>query len=224
MNNVNARRNLKLVVSNPVLLGTVSPLGLGNRRHDLCRLVVIPGGRKIAGRDQPQRSKVKPLKNSTARRTIPAPDAGQLRQSEPSLVGQLGEGHSVALKVLVDGHAQSYRHGNSDVNSELRPETTTAEGRAPYSGGMNEIKRLRKAKGLTQEQLAAELGIAKGTFSRMESGKLPLKEWQIRQLADIFGVHPGAILAPMNIETVIESLGEDERAILRRLFAKMNAA
>lgn len=33
MNNVNARRNLKLVVSNPVLLGDVSPLGFGNKWH-----------------------------------------------------------------------------------------------------------------------------------------------------------------------------------------------
>ncbi|MFI9332611.1 helix-turn-helix domain-containing protein [Kitasatospora sp. NPDC052868] len=55
-----------------------------------------------------------------------------------------------------------------------------------------ELRRLRKAKGMTMRQVAAFLDCSEPRVSRLETGKLTgatLKAGELRRLADLFGVH-----------------------------------
>lgn len=53
---------------------------------------------------------------------------------------------------------------------------------------VNNLKRLRKASGLTEEQLANLLNISRSAYANYESGirEMPLKE--LEKTADIFGI------------------------------------
>lgn len=53
---------------------------------------------------------------------------------------------------------------------------------------MNRLKELRKAKKLTQEELAREIGISKITVLRWENGERQIKLDKAQKLADFFGV------------------------------------
>ena len=53
---------------------------------------------------------------------------------------------------------------------------------------MNRLKQLRKAKGLTQEELANTLGVTKLTISRWENEEVQIKSDKAKQLADYFEV------------------------------------
>lgn len=59
---------------------------------------------------------------------------------------------------------------------------------------MNNLKRLRKQKGLTQEELANELGITKRGYQRIEAEDVQIKPQKLKALADYFGVSEGYIL------------------------------
>lgn len=59
---------------------------------------------------------------------------------------------------------------------------------------MNNLKWLRKQKGLTQEELASELGITKRGYQRIESEEVQIKRQKLKALADYFGVSEGYIL------------------------------
>ena len=59
---------------------------------------------------------------------------------------------------------------------------------------MNNLKWLRKQKGLTQEELASELGITKRGYQRIESEEVQIKPQKLKALADYFGVSEGYIL------------------------------
>lgn len=55
--------------------------------------------------------------------------------------------------------------------------------------------RLRKAKGITQEQVGKALGVSQGTVSRFEKGKIgSLKHRQVMQLAKLFEVSIGDLV------------------------------
>ncbi len=56
------------------------------------------------------------------------------------------------------------------------------------------IKRLRKEKGLTQEQLAEEVGVSLMTVRRWEWGESIPKSNMLLKLADVFGLSPEALL------------------------------
>lgn len=58
-----------------------------------------------------------------------------------------------------------------------------------HSGKM--IKRLRKARGLTQEELGLKLGVTKATIQKYESGNIVnLKVETMKKLCEIFNVDP----------------------------------
>lgn len=59
---------------------------------------------------------------------------------------------------------------------------------------MNNLKWLRKQKGLTQEELASELGITKRGYQRIEAEEVQIKPQKLKALADYFGVSEGYIL------------------------------
>ena len=59
---------------------------------------------------------------------------------------------------------------------------------------MNNLKWLRKQKGLTQEELASELGITKRGYQRIETEEVQIKPQKLKALADYFDVSEGYIL------------------------------
>lgn len=57
------------------------------------------------------------------------------------------------------------------------------------------IKKLRKEKGLTQQELGEMLGVQKSAIAKYENGRVPnLKKETISKLADIFNVTPNYLL------------------------------
>ena len=57
------------------------------------------------------------------------------------------------------------------------------------------IKKLRKEKGLTQQQLGEMLGVQKSAIAKYENGRVPnLKKETISRLAEIFNVTPNYLL------------------------------
>ena len=59
---------------------------------------------------------------------------------------------------------------------------------------MNNLKKLRKDKGLTQQELAQEMETTKLTISNWENEKHTIKAEKAKQLADFFGVTVGYLL------------------------------
>lgn len=58
----------------------------------------------------------------------------------------------------------------------------------------NKIKTLRKEKGLTQQELADEIGVTKRTIIAWENGERDIKPKKAQQLADEFGVSVAFLL------------------------------
>ena len=57
------------------------------------------------------------------------------------------------------------------------------------------IKKLRKEKGLTQQQLGELLGVQKSAIAKYENGRVPnLKKETLTKLAEIFNVSPNYLL------------------------------
>ena len=63
---------------------------------------------------------------------------------------------------------------------------------------MNNLKKLRKSKGLTQQELAQEMETTKLTISNWENEKHTIKADKAQQLADYFGVSVGYLLGYSN--------------------------
>lgn len=59
---------------------------------------------------------------------------------------------------------------------------------------MNNLKKLRKSKGLTQEELAKYIGISQNSYSYWENDKVKIDNASILKLADYFGVSVDYIL------------------------------
>lgn len=57
------------------------------------------------------------------------------------------------------------------------------------------IKRLRKEHGLTQDELARKAGYTdRSSIAKIERGSVDLSQSKIKQFADIFGVTPGDLM------------------------------
>lgn len=61
----------------------------------------------------------------------------------------------------------------------------------------NRLKKLRIGKGVTQEDLADQVGTHHSTIQRFESGKRPLREPYIQNIAAALGIHPGELFEEM---------------------------
>lgn len=59
---------------------------------------------------------------------------------------------------------------------------------------MNRLKQLRKEKGLTQQEVADEIGVTKRTYIYLENEESQIKTNKASQLADYFGVSVGYLL------------------------------
>jgi transcriptional regulator with XRE-family HTH domain len=61
------------------------------------------------------------------------------------------------------------------------------------------LRTLREEKNLTQEYMAAELGISQNTYSQLETGKAAIKVQMLLEIARILDVDPGTLLTPDTI-------------------------
>ncbi|QHL87988.1 helix-turn-helix domain-containing protein [Nibribacter ruber] len=75
--------------------------------------------------------------------------------------------------------------------------------------GINtKIKAARKARGLTQEAVAEELGMTKGNLSRMEKGDVAFSPERIETLARLFGM---TVEELATFETLEEKVNREDR-------------
>lgn len=68
-----------------------------------------------------------------------------------------------------------------------------------YTGGVVDVPRLRELRErypLTQDELAARVGITRAALSRIEAGKAEPRPSTIRKLAASLGVTPADLMAP----------------------------
>ncbi|MBE6936382.1 MAG: helix-turn-helix transcriptional regulator [Ruminococcaceae bacterium] len=71
---------------------------------------------------------------------------------------------------------------------------------------MNQIKKLRKARGLLQSQLAAELGVHQTAVSQWETGRTDPDVSSAHRLADFFGVTLDEVLGHSKKEEQLEEV------------------
>lgn len=74
---------------------------------------------------------------------------------------------------------------------------------APDPNDGNRIADARKAKGVTQQELADRLGIHSVTMSKLERGKMQLTTKWINRIAEALGVDAGEIWTPTSYEELI---------------------
>jgi transcriptional regulator with XRE-family HTH domain len=63
------------------------------------------------------------------------------------------------------------------------------------------VKQWRKAKGLTQEQLAERVGVTPGTISQLETGRINYTQPLLEKLAEEFRCSPGDLL---NVDPTVD--------------------
>lgn len=87
------------------------------------------------------------------------------------------------------------------------------------------IKKLRKEKGVTLQQLANEIEVTKSTLSRYENGRREPKSHIVQKLASYFNCSTDYILANTDERHTAESIKkqyEDENVDVEELFERFN--
>jgi transcriptional regulator with XRE-family HTH domain len=69
------------------------------------------------------------------------------------------------------------------------------DGEKRYIDKMLRLKKIRKASGLTQAEIAAKLGIDLTNYNRLENGKVNLTYAKMKDIADILGVDPKDLIS-----------------------------
>lgn len=77
-----------------------------------------------------------------------------------------------------------------------------------------QLRLLRKRRKLSQEKLAAQIGLTQGMISQLESGKSDYTRSHIEQLAQFFKVDAAELVATEGVESIysiLRSLPENDR-------------
>lgn len=74
---------------------------------------------------------------------------------------------------------------------------------------MNRLKELRKEKGLTQQELAKDIGVHYRTLQNWENGKAEIKTDKAQQLADFLGVSLLYLMGYDHTEKAIKDLKKE---------------
>lgn len=85
------------------------------------------------------------------------------------------------------------------------------------------LKELRKARGWTQEEVAARAGLSKSFYSEIESGKKPANSQRLKKFADVFDVPAYELIDDASVDEellthlrTMQTLSEDDRkAVIR---------
>jgi transcriptional regulator with XRE-family HTH domain len=98
------------------------------------------------------------------------------------------------------------------------------------------IKKIRKERGLQQKEVAIEVGVDQSNYNKMENGKRDPSVTVLKKLADLFGVTVDYIIEPtddMPKEVIIEDktaneqlrliadLDDDDKAMVFKMINKM---
>jgi transcriptional regulator with XRE-family HTH domain len=75
------------------------------------------------------------------------------------------------------------------------------------------IRKLRDNLGYSQEYVAAKLGIAQNTYSKIETGQSPLTIERAKKLAELFEVEPDFFFSDQEIGVVNHNNGNDYKLI-----------
>lgn len=89
---------------------------------------------------------------------------------------------------------------------------------------MNRLKELRKEKGLTQQELADEIGTTKLTVLNWENNKHAIKTDKAQKLAEFFGVSVGYLLGFEQQLINDNEFLRDENTRLNKEFSELNHA
>ena len=123
----------------------------------------------------------------------------QLHGYPPSLARGVSDANYAAPSYLVNGHGDL-------PGAEYAPVAYIYQ---MHPG--NRIRQLRKAAGLTQEQLADRTGFAQDRISNYENGRRPLRLAEMRVIARELGCSPADLLAD---DDNPERLSPQEKALL----------
>lgn len=86
------------------------------------------------------------------------------------------------------------------VNSLNAGEALAAGSDSPHDLGMEEVRRIREARGLTQAQLADRSGLNQATISKIERGTANVTLDVILHIAEALGVQPFELFAQPELE------------------------
>lgn len=76
----------------------------------------------------------------------------------------------------------------------------------------NNLRAARKAKGLTQKEVAAYIGISQNNYSYWENGKVKIDNESLQKLADFFGVTTDYLLGRSSSATAIQDRPDSDLA------------
>ena len=83
----------------------------------------------------------------------------------------------------------------------------------------NRIKDLRKAKKMTQVELAQALGVTQGTIQKLETNQVALDTKWMRRIAEILEIEPYELL-PLDMQP--QSITPEEMEVLRAIRKSFN--
>ncbi len=73
------------------------------------------------------------------------------------------------------------------------------------------IKNLRERLGISQEAIAEKINLSQVTYSKIETGKRPIRESELAKIADFFNVSTDYLLGRTNFQTDTEKQADYER-------------
>lgn len=94
--------------------------------------------------------------------------------------------------LMADEYTETVFHCNT--NMDIPPEFIIPQNMP--MGHLDQLNVLRKRRGLTQAQLAEQLGVEQPTVQRWEKGKREPDLTQLMKIAFILGVEPAALIDP----------------------------
>ena len=87
---------------------------------------------------------------------------------------------------------------------------------------MNNVRELRKKKGIQQKELALEIGVSNATVSDWEHGRKNPSGDRLRRLAEFFGVDPADVLGENQPAAPVSATPETDQ-IVQRLLQQLGA-
>ena len=91
---------------------------------------------------------------------------------------------------------------------------------------MNNVRDLRKKKGIQQKELAIEIGVSNATVSDWEHGRKNPSGERLRKLSEFFEVEPQVVLGDGVVEDVPfdtqNEYGEETNQIIQQILDKLN--
>ncbi len=86
---------------------------------------------------------------------------------------------------------------------------------------LQKIKSIRQAQGLTQENMASELGIGQASYNRLENGQSPLTLETMIDISELLGIKAEQLVSDPN--TAIYNTNDDDNQSVSSIFNRISA-